>query len=159
MSSIYLILWLSLLGSQEHAGPPVDLDNVPTQIKSCLDTRPGRYRVDRRLNPFYLRGDFNGDSKPDYAVWIEEVSTGKKGIAICLGEVSQSLHVLGAGTPFELEGGRRFDDFKEDFDLWGVRDRGKLSKKGDGLYLAHAESGSGLVYWDGKRFVWLQLGI
>jgi hypothetical protein len=35
------------------------------------------------LNPFYLRGDFNGDGKPDVAILVKNKTPGKLGIAIC----------------------------------------------------------------------------
>src|SRR5947208_1358801 len=41
-----------------------------------------QYRFITRLNPFYLRGDFNGDGQPDFAVLIERLSDKKQGIAV-----------------------------------------------------------------------------
>jgi hypothetical protein len=40
------------------------------------------YKINRDLNPFYLRGDFDGDKKADYALAIVESKTAKKGILI-----------------------------------------------------------------------------
>src|SRR5690606_4874337 len=40
------------------------------------------YKINRDLNPFYLRGDFDGDGKIDYALAVIESKTNKKGILI-----------------------------------------------------------------------------
>ena len=130
----------------------------PSQHKS-LSEAPAHYRVDRRMNPFYLRGDFNGDSHPDYAVLVEETASGKKGIAVCFGGLPSELHVLAAGTPFAMEGNRKVDDFGQFFDVWSVVEKGKLSPRGEGIYLQRAEAGGGLILWDGHRFLWEQWGI
>lgn len=48
----------------------------PVAISNCLE-RPailGRVSVDRNKNPYYLRGDFNGDRLPDYAVAVKGVN-------------------------------------------------------------------------------------
>ena len=44
---------------------------IPVRIKSCIESRQlSGYKIDPRVNPFYLRGDFDGDGKPDFAVTI-----------------------------------------------------------------------------------------
>src|SRR5688572_14527832 len=56
---------------------PVELEDLYNQekIKSF-------YSIRTDLNPFYLRGDFDGDSKQDYALSIVQRKTDKKGILI-----------------------------------------------------------------------------
>lgn len=36
------------------------------------------YVPDERINPFYLRGDFDGDGSPDYAILVISKRTGRK---------------------------------------------------------------------------------
>lgn len=116
-----------------------------------------------RMNPFYLRGDFDGDKQPDYAVFVQHRETNKDGIIIChrgKGEVT----VIGAGTSFSFEGGHRSDDFHS-FDFWEVYDchavRELTGMRGcfEGILIGKAEAGSGLIYRKGRIYLWLQLGI
>jgi hypothetical protein len=59
------------------------------------------------VNPFYLRGDFDGDGKIDLAVLVDQRSTGKSGIAIIHG-VRSKVTILGAGVGIGSGG----DDFE-----------------------------------------------
>src|ERR1700674_3684405 len=55
-----------------------------------------RYDVSTKLNPFYLRGDFDGDGIPDYAVLVVNRTTKVVGIAMVRSRAKQ-IEVLGAG--------------------------------------------------------------
>ena len=48
------------------------------------------------LNPFYLRRDFNGGSKPDFAILVKKQSR-KIGIAICHGGKKEVFFLLAHG--------------------------------------------------------------
>ena len=54
------------------------------------------YPVLREINPFFLRGDFNGDGGMDIAFWVTEKATGLPGVAI-LHSTLDTLFVFGAG--------------------------------------------------------------
>jgi hypothetical protein len=56
-----------------------------------------RYEIVSHLNPFYIHGDFNGDSRTDTAVLVKDRLSGKKGIAI-LHAGSKSVIVPGAAA-------------------------------------------------------------
>jgi len=58
-----VLLSLFVLFTTQFQGPPVEIDNVPFTISACLQPESNRFEVSRRMNPFYLRGDFNGDGK------------------------------------------------------------------------------------------------
>jgi len=73
-----------------------------------------KYEVSFHVNPFYLRGDFNGDGKIDLAVLVKQRSTGKVGIAI-IHESTNKVTILGAGTAI----GNGGNDF-EWLDTWQV---------------------------------------
>lgn len=120
------------------------------------------YELAFRLNPFYLRGDFNGDGKIDVVVLVKQRPTGKLGIAV-IDDVNNKVRILGAGTPI----GNGGDDF-EWMDTWQVYSKiraahaagetGVPHLRSDALLVSKSEAASALIYWNGKRYVWLQQG-
>jgi hypothetical protein len=118
-----------------------------------------KYELSYHVNPSYLRGDFDGDTKVDVAALVNERSTGKLGIAI-VHRATGKVTILGAGTTI----GNGGDDF-EWMDSWQIypKDRpinGTSVPKlhGDALLVSKSEAASGLIYWNGKRYVWSQQG-
>lgn len=114
------------------------------------------------LNPSYLSADFNGDGNIDVAMLVNQRSTGKVGIAMVHAVVNNVL-ILGAGTPI----GNGGDDFAW-MDSWQVYSKGRAAHgegetgvtrlRGDALLVGKSEAASALIYWNGKRYVWLQQG-
>ena len=138
--------------------------DIPDAVKKAITNGPTakEYEVSLQLDPFYVRGDFNGDGKTDTAVLVKQRSTGKLGIAIIAG-VTDKVTILGAGNAI----GNGGDDF-EWMDSWQVyskdrtvREAGETSVPhlhGDALLVSKSEAASALIYWNGKRYVWLQQG-
>jgi hypothetical protein len=117
------------------------------------------YELSYRMNPLYLRGDFDGDNKIDVAVLVKECSTGKIGIAIING-ATDKVTIFGAGTAI----GNGGDDF-EWMDSWEIYAKDRIASgtsvrklRGDALLVSKSEAASALIYWNGKRYVWLQQG-
>jgi hypothetical protein len=120
------------------------------------------YELSFRINPFYLRGDFNGDGRTDIAVLVKQRSTGKLGIAIISGATAK-VTVLGAGTTI----GNGGDDF-EWMDSWRCYSKGRATReagertvphlRGDALLVGKSDAASALIYWNGRRYVWFQQG-
>jgi len=143
---------------------PEAVHEIPELIKRAITNRPlaKKYEVAFRLNPFYLRGDFNGDGKIDVAVLVKQRSTAKTGIAIMDG-VTNKVTILGAGTAM----GNAGDDL-EWMDTWQVYAKTRIASggdvtnvphlHGDALLVGKSEAASALIYWNGKRYVWLQQG-
>lgn len=109
-----------------------------------------------KLNPYYQRGDFDGDGQVDVALQVIETKTGKRGIAI-VHRADRSVHIIGAGRPL----GDRGDDFSW---LWAWRVerpdhlRARLPGTREALHVEKPESASGWVIWNGEAYVWVQGG-
>ncbi len=137
--------------------------DIPKVIDKAIlnESLAKKYELSYRMNPSYLRGDFNGDSKIDVAVLVKERSRGKIGIAIISGATNK-VTILGAGTAI----GNGGDDF-EWMDTWRVYSKGRAAEevkgsvphlRGDALLVGKSEAASALIYWNGKRYVWFQQG-
>lgn len=117
--------------------------------------------ISLRINPFVLRGDFDGDGRTDLAVMIKNTKSKKEGIAFLFSGAHKPI-IVGAGQDF----GNGGDDFSW-LDLWYVEDkathqRGYYEKavtlNADGLVVAKAESASALIYFRAGKLVWQQQG-
>jgi hypothetical protein len=89
------------------AAKPTDLpfelsSNVPNAFKQYIlsERALDPYVLAAPINPFYLQGDFNGDGRSDFAIWILEAVSGKRGLLIHHGGTRESF-VLAAGNAFE----------------------------------------------------------
>jgi len=143
---------------------PAQQHDIPELIDRAIihGSLAKEYELSVRLKPFYLRGDFNGDGKLDVAALVKQRSSGKLGIAIIDG-TTDKVSVLGAGTAI----GNGGDDFQW-MDSWKVRPKGRAAEKaressvpklhGDALLVSKSEAASALIYWNGRRYVWLQQG-
>jgi hypothetical protein len=161
-----VLLCLGLL-SPAHAADESDFSLIhPDQIDRCLKL-PAASSVEVRTdaNPYYLRGDFDGDGKVDYAVEVRGSRTKRNGVLICAG--NGRAFVLGADQPLSPP----FSDMPSDnfvapnwaaFSKAEARELGKFySNVPVPLPRLHGESiamiwedGISLIYWDGRRFRW-----
>lgn len=131
--------------------------NIP---KECLFIKDKGFDIVFRINPFYLRGDFNGDNISDVAVLIERRKDKKLGILICHGR-SEDFYILGAGNSFG-NGGDHFSWLN----IWNAQCckgdsiaimYGSLFLEGEGIIVEKAEAASGLIYWKEGKYEWSQL--
>jgi hypothetical protein len=165
---IPLLVFASLvLCSLPIRAQSVEPENIPQDVQAAVESGhfAETYKLDGRMNPFYLRGDFDGDGKPDYALWIKAKAGGATGIAIWLSS-RQKFIILGAGVPFRFAGSTE-SNF-EDLNVWRVYGKRPVEQGveagppprliGEAILVGRSESGSGLIYWDGKSFMWYQQG-
>jgi hypothetical protein len=138
-----------------------DSPDIPEVIDKVIanESLAKKYELSYRMNPSYLRGDFDGDGKIEVAVLVKERSTEKIGIAIING-ATDKVTILGAGTAI----GNGGDDF-EWMDSWEIYSKDRITSgtsdpklRGDALLVSKSEAASALIYWNGKRYVWRQQG-
>ena len=122
--------------------------------------------MDTKLNPFYLRGDFDGDKEIDHAIWVRSSTDGVAGVVVCAG--NGSIHLLGSG----IAGGENFSDMKNDSFfplLWKIATKqeiDELSKlkcyvpdtfpkiENESIELLYRAGESTIIYWDGEKYKW-----
>lgn len=138
--------------------------HIPTWVQSRFHQTGliQTYDYAFKLNPFYLRGDFNGDDKPDIAILVRENATQKLGIVV-IHFNGQKVFILGAGKPIG-NGGDNFNWMTH----WRVQRKGEtvqgadfkapLFLKVEALHVEKAGSASALIFWNGQEYVWRQEG-
>ena len=165
MNKIILIAIILALSTNVYAQD----DYIEWCMKSCLPTwihhsikalnLDAEYEISFHINPYYQRGDFDGDGKPDYAVSIFEKASNKKGIMIIHYPGNES-YIFGAGKAF----GNGGDDFKWMLiwkvlsgdtlnSIWGTNE---VTLVGEALLCEKPESASGYIFWDGEEYNWYQ---
>jgi hypothetical protein len=154
---VLVILHASVAMGQKRLFRPALLDNC---LKKASQSQ--HFRILYEDNPYYLRGDFDGDNKPDYVVEIKGQRTGRNGVLICTAK--QESFVLGADN----QGDHPFSDMPHDNFVapdWDVVSREELVRwhqhhpdlptpEGEGIAMIW-EDGIAVIYWDGKAFRWV----
>ena len=140
--------------------------NLPEKIYHFYDQKEIRtvYAIRTDLNPFYIRGDFDGDNKQDYALSIVDRKTNRKGILV-YHTGTKKHYVIGAGKP--LSNGNGGDDYTW-MDAWkvytdkkvgmGVGETTNITLRGEGIHVFKLEAASGIIYWTGREYRWYQQG-
>jgi hypothetical protein len=151
-----ILLLVILISTSGFSGVPDS--QVPARVSACVKSAEEGLEIDRRLNPFYLRGDFDGDGRPDYAVLVRRGSN--RGIALCRGSSPKAI-TLGAGSAFN-----EMTDL--DFTSWHIYDKHFVERgvgegsppklMGKAIWIEWDESASALIYWNGRGFSWYQQG-
>ena len=151
----------------EGMAQEVETENVPNEVLEAVELGQfaKSYALDGSVNPFYLRGDFDGDGKIDYAFRVKSKADSAAGIAVWLSSLHK-LVVLGAGVPFKVSGSLTSNlDFLNTWQVYGKRpiEQGVESGPpphllGEAILAGKRESASGLIYWNGKSFLWYQRG-
>lgn len=128
------------------------------------------YTLSDAINPFYLRGDFDGDGKIDYAILVTAKNTNKRYVVVCRSG-TKNLEMLagrGATTVFDPAQPSSSKDNFNWMDAWQVAERLQLESnelneekplpmKGEGILAEKTESASVLIYWTGKDYHWYQI--
>jgi len=139
----------------------------PTAVQNCLPKvkMDESIEFDLSVNPFYLRLDFDGNKKIDYAIRIRGKKTNAEGLLICIdGEKPFTFGELAKSkTPLtDIEG----DNFlMNDWDVVPKEEmkfsptyppegksREGANAKGEAIVFAFPVDGVRYIYWDGKEF-------
>ena len=120
------------------------------------------------LKPVLLQADFNGDGKTDVALPVTRRQTGSRGLVI-LHQGQAGAHIIGTGAA------KAPDILRADFEwagYWQLYTKPStvenlFEKNGDmagsrtvrllrpAIEVGQDELGGGLIYWDGRRYVWI----
>jgi hypothetical protein len=164
---VQIILWILLICSSGSLATgqqsTSDASNIPASVTQLFKSTgfERRYAFSSAMKPSHLKGDFDGDGKPDTAVLVKQKTSGKIGIAVCHSSTNKIV-IIGAGTMIG-NGGDNFDWM----DIWKVVTKAAAAKhlgrdasalKGDALHVEKSESASALIYWNGTKYVWRQQG-
>jgi hypothetical protein len=159
-----LIVLYGVTFSQQSEKEWAQQQNIPPEIIDAFNHAhyDSMYTISFHINPFYLRGDFNGDNIIDCAVLVKNKSTGTIGIAIVDGR-KKSIIILGAGKSVR----KGLEDFNW-MDAWYVFPKGPTYQGtdeapppkliGDALWVAKLESSSAFIYWSQNKYLWYQTG-
>ena len=119
-------------------------------------------------NSGFLQADFNGDGKIDVAVLVARRSTNSRGIII-LHQGQPTPHVLGTGPNTHQESLKGDLSWADHWHLYigSTTDEVMFGLNGDILdtrtvrlmrptiELTKKEQGGDMIYWNGKRYVWI----
>src|SRR5678816_4934994 len=134
--------------------------SVPEWVDGVLKQRSfaSWYELDAHLNPYCVRGDFDGDGKLDFASFIHEKKSEKLGI-VFVHRGPRTFYIVGAGKAIPEHG----DDLRW-VDAWVVFDKGRVMRgagegqppklKGDALLIFKTEAASSILWWSGNGYAW-----
>jgi hypothetical protein len=145
------------------------LKPLPEFAENMFKKYASRYSLGDGLSQQFLQADFSGDGKQDIAIWVERKEDRKKGVLFFFEEQSEPV-VVGAGKEF----GNAGDDFKW-AGIWEIVDakvtkETTFDKEGDvsgskdvalerpAISIRESEGSGGLIYYDGKKFIWIHQG-
>lgn len=159
----FILLVLVAATALAQKGPEWNFNkNIPRWVRAEIGSNhlQNDYNITYQLYPPILKGDFNGDKRGDVALLVQEKSSGKFGIAIFHASRPQSMHtrtisIVGAGHPI----GKAGDDLAW-VNVWKLLKHTETVKglelEGDAIQIERRDSTSGIVFWNGKSYEWLQ---
>jgi hypothetical protein len=149
MSNLQVIAisgWL-LLGRTQTTDDVYKSWSLPDWVQQTVrgPTFAGNYELYFGVNPYFQRGDFDGDGSADVAVLVRERATKKIGVAF-VRHASRSWNVVGAGAPL----GNGGDDWSW-LAVWRMNRAyrsARISSRGPVCGEARVRQRVGLLGWD-----------
>jgi hypothetical protein len=139
--------------ADSRAGDEARRADIPQELKTLLSAThlSDSWQVDYTAKPLYLLGDFDGDGKRDYAVFLRRSAAARPTIAILFS--TQGAHL--ASSEKEIGDIYPGPDWQIHPRSKSVRSRPDLNDEhgaphlhGDAILLEKPESSSALLYWD-----------
>ena len=171
MKKMFWVLFLSInLYGQDLPRAFTDNALIPRWVKKEFVSRRlyRDYSITFQMSPSFIRGDFNGDKRRDCAFLIQEKSSQKLGIAIFHTTPPQALHTQ---VVYIIGAGKSIADFGDNIrwaNFWRTYPRNEASGdierrvlvpilKADAIHLEKRGKKRGLLFWNGRKYVWHQL--
>jgi len=169
ITSMFLMIFSTLSCFAAWEGEFILIE--PNDVIGCLkSSKTSELILDTSINPYYLRGDFDGDKKPDYAIWMRRNVAEVAGVVVCAG--NGSIHLLGSGiTKGEKFSDMEHDDFMPVHFQWEVSTKQEMDElktwkcnvpdpfpkiENESMKLRWREGESTFIYWDGKKYQWTE---
>jgi len=142
---------------------------LPSWAAEKFKAYSGKYVLSSYVKPQFLEADLSGDKKPDVAIVIERRVDKKKGILILFASTDKAF-IAGAGDKFgkggdDFEWANTWSIFKEKttfettFKPNGDVDSAKEVKlERPGIEIKEEEGAGGIIYFNGKEFIWIHQG-
>lgn len=148
---------------QEQVSDDPEDSSLPSFVYDCVDKN--KWLVEEAdfpsvplHNPYFVRGDLDGDRNVDYAVAVKSRKNKREGLLVCFRNKETKAVLLGLDAknppPFWL------------LTNWDIETKEEVSKitdadgkligitpKGESIVMK-GEDWIGIVYWDGKAFRW-----
>jgi hypothetical protein len=166
MKKIIFLLFIVSITAYSQSGRliPDPIRNIPKWVRTQFSAQhlDQHYTIVYQMYPYYLHADFNGDGLRDVAIQVIEKSSNKMGIAIFHAKKKQKLTTYFAIISAGKTAGEVGDDLSW-ANLWNVQSKRATieltSKKlpvlfGDAIFLEKRDSTSGLIYWNGEKYLW-----
>ena len=164
----YISIWLRFAALTMLTKLLLASEGIPSKVAECIKSAPQKTLLPMTaINPFYLRGDYDGDGAFDYAVIVRNQNSGEKGVLICTAKRKTSL--MGAGEDFKvMNGNSKLTHLA--FDAWQVEDGEIKEFFGDGriggkpigrrelIRIEKTDSAIGFLYWNGKQMALFPTG-
>ncbi len=160
LATFTLVLTSSTLWSQSA---------LPAWAQDKFRTFASKYVMSDYIKPQFLEADLSGDKKSDIALFVERKVDRKKGILIFF-EGGDKSFVVGAGDEFG-KAGRDFEwartwiiirekttfetTFKANGDVAGTKE---IKLEHPAIEITEEEGAGGLIYFNGKEFIWIHQG-
>ncbi|WP_345221407.1 hypothetical protein [Hymenobacter koreensis] len=164
------ILWTLLLVTSSNQPVIKPLAPIPTwaQVRWQAINLDGAFSRAAYAQPGFLQADFNGDGQRDIAILITRKQNRSQGLVI-LHRGQTAYHVLGAGSPYITDmlyssfGWVTYwklyintSTFEVLFDKSGeMNGERNVRLRHPAIEIGKEEVGGGMIYWNGKKYVWL----
>lgn len=160
---IRILVYCVLLGGVSQAARAAEAMDTfqPKAVRDCLSPL-AELAIIEDQNPYYLRGDFDGDRQPDVVVAVQSTK-GKNGAVLCGSKIGRiSIGPIGTSSSASQVPDDVFAP------MWGVATRKDLARMrkdteqdiptpvGEAILMVW-EDATGILFWNGKRVKWFQI--